>query len=334
MSDRPPEAARDTRAPAFVAQQRAAATELGERLAELVTEPEAFEDVLRAGLRELVDPAYTETIGAVSPDVTTEYAVRRPLLDLVLRPIRRSLREGSSATALWLAQRLIDADHRDVRLFALEPLKRALGPDPELTWQSLRRLGGRAGDWIEVDALADLWARGILAEPFRWAELEQLVYSTRATERRLVGATLATIPHRVPQAHRPALRPDMSDRAFGLVRLLIGDAHPLVQKALAWAIRGWTPMDPDAAARLLRHEASLARETDDGSRAWVIREALVSQPTELADELRATLTGVRRHASVRSTSAAAEAAARFAPLLSPEVDVVASQGDRFARVRA
>jgi hypothetical protein len=48
-------------------------------------------------------------------------------------------------------------------------------------------------DWIEVDALAQAWAVGILAEPFRWAELEQLVYSSDAMERRLVGSTLATM---------------------------------------------------------------------------------------------------------------------------------------------
>ncbi len=41
----------------------------------------------------------------------------------------------------------------------------------------MRRLGRRAEDWIAVDSLADLWARGILSESFRWAELEQLLYS-------------------------------------------------------------------------------------------------------------------------------------------------------------
>ena len=62
-------------------------------------------------------------------------------------------------------------------------LLRALPDEPERTWQLMRRLGARAGDWIEVDALAQAWAVGVLAEPFRWAELEQLVYSVSVMER-------------------------------------------------------------------------------------------------------------------------------------------------------
>ena len=59
---------------------------------------------------------------------------------------------------------------------------------------SARRRRG-AGDWVTVDSLAHVAGRGILAEPYRWAELEQLVYSPSRWERRLVGSTIATIPH-------------------------------------------------------------------------------------------------------------------------------------------
>jgi 3-methyladenine DNA glycosylase AlkD len=334
MSEQPGSAGREVGGTAFVARHAGAARQLGEQLAELVTQPDEFVALLREGLRGLVDPASAATLAIVSPGITPEHTVRRPLLELVVKPIRRALRSGSSATALWLAQRLIEADHRDLRLFALLPLRRALAPDPELTWQLLRRMGSRAHDWIEVDSLADLWARGILAEPFRWAELDALVLSQQPCERRLVGATLATIPHRVPRARRAELRGAASGRAFSLVSMLMGDAEPLVQKALAWAIREWSLVHPESAAQLLREEAALARATRDGSRAWVIREALARQPVELAAELRITLDGVRRHASATSTSVAAATAARFAPLLSIDPEIVARQGDRYARSRA
>ena len=297
-------------------------------------EPDLFEDALRLGLRDLVDPSSAATLRIVSPEVSVDYVVGRPLLELIKRPIRRSLRESSSASALWLAQRLVEAGHRDLRLFALLPMRRALTPDPELTWQLMRRMGGRAGDWIEVDALADLWARGILSEPFRWAELEQLVYSARPGERRLVGATLATIPHRVPKTRRDALRGASSERAFELVRLLIGDAEPTVQKALAWAIREWTPVDPAGVATLLRKEAVAARSHGDGARAWVIRETLARQPIDLAEELRRSLAGLRRQPSIGSTSVAAAVSAQWMTLRSSHLDAVAQQGDRYARSRA
>ena len=119
-------------------------------------------------------------------------------------------------SALQLAQVLAAADHRDLRLQANDPLRRALPEDPEMSWQSMRRLGHAAEDWIATDTLADLWARGILAEDFRWAELEQLLYSLRTYERRLVPATLASLPHRLPGARRDSLRPRAVERALEL----------------------------------------------------------------------------------------------------------------------
>jgi len=251
---------------AFVAAHRAEAAALGEALAGLIEQPEAFVATLSRGLRGLVDPAYAAMIPVICPGVTADYAVRAPLLEVVHRPLRRALREAPSSTALWLAQRLIATDHRDLRLFALPALRRALAEDAEQSWQLLRRMADRAGDWVDVDSLADVWARGILAEPFRWAELEQLAFARSIFERRLVGATLATIPHRVPTKLRSTLLEASSRRALDLVALLMGDAEPLVQKALAWALREWTPVDPAGVAQLLRREAALARANDDGAR--------------------------------------------------------------------
>ena len=76
------------------------------------------------------------------------------------------------------------------------PLRRSLPDDPERSWQLMRRLSRASADWISVDALAGLYAQGILAESFRWAELEQLVYSADRWERRLVGSTVANVAAR------------------------------------------------------------------------------------------------------------------------------------------
>ena len=100
--------------------------------------------------------------------------------------------------------------------------------------QALRRIARRARDWITVDALAEVYARAILAEPFRWAELEQLIYSDQPMERRLVGSTLARMPHEVPAAQRHKLD---TSAALALIGQLIGDADDQVQKSLSWALR-------------------------------------------------------------------------------------------------
>ncbi len=321
------------RADAFVAAHHEDAVALGERMGELIDEPAAFLVALRAGLKGLADPEFSLMAARVSPGTPADYVVRAPLLDAIRRPLRRCLEEGSSIPALQLAQHLVEAEDRDLRLFALPCLRRSLAQDPEQTWQLLRRMGRGAGDWIEVDYLAEEWARGVLAERFRWAELEQLVYSERSYERRLVGATLATIPHRAgPGQHM--LRSDDAERALDLVRLLMGDPEPMVQKALSWAIRDWTRIDPAATAALLGAETIIAAERRDGARAWVIRDSLSAQPAEFAVTLRTRLAGIRRDATAPSTSIAAERAAGFAAVLTASNDAVASQGDRYTRSRA
>jgi hypothetical protein len=318
---------------AFVAAHREEALALGHQLGELVDEPEAFVAALTAGLRRLRDPRHAALAELVSPAIPVDFVVRGPLTQHVMGPLRRSLRQRSSASALWLAARLADAPHRDLRRYALPCLRRTLLDDPEQSWQLMRRLGGRAEDWIETDSLADVWAWGVLAESFRWAELEQLVYSPRVFERRLVGATLATIPHRVEPAQRRALAEAASGRAYALIGQLMGDAEEMVQKALSWAIREWARVEPEGARTLLENETDLAVATADGARAWVVRDALAGQPLALQSTIRARLTGLRRDRRAPSTSPAAGQAARFAPSI-PAHEAVAVQGDRYARSQA
>jgi hypothetical protein len=323
-----------SKAAAFVTAHLDEAATLGQELASLVDEPDAYQMRLRDGLLSLADAEYLAMVTRACPETPARYAIRGPLSEAMGKPVKAALREGSSMSALMLAQRLAEADHRDLRLYALEPLRRALPEDPELSWQIMRRLGRAAGDWIATDSLADLWARGVLAEDFRWAELEQLLYSQHTYERRLVPATLAVVPHRLPATRRGELRPEARERAHDMLRQLMGDAEVMVQKALSWAIREWTPIDPEATAAFLRAEAAIAAEHRDGARAWVIRDALSKQPPDLASELRTRLDGIRRDRRAPSTSIASAQAAAFAAELATSTDAVAAQGDRYTRSRA
>jgi hypothetical protein len=186
-----------------------------------------------------------------------------------------------------------------------------------------------ARDWVTVDSLAPLYARGILLESVRWAEIEQLVFSSSAWERRLVGSTIATLPMRAARDDKARL---VTSPALGLVRSLIGDASEVVRKSLGWALRSWREIDPMSVDRLLRDEAARAADTNDGNRAWVIRDALrearVSAPVPLAAELRATLAGVRRSAGMSSTSEAYEIASRFVGLDGLSDHAIDQQGER------
>jgi 3-methyladenine DNA glycosylase AlkD len=317
-------------ASALVAERLPVAHALGLALADLVTQPNDFVAALTAGLRDLADPAYAAEQARVAPGSGSTIGVRWPLIHELERALRPALAETSSSRVLDLAIWLSGAETREVRLFALPCLRRSLTDDPEQSWQTLRRIARRARDWITVDSLAEVYARGILAEPFRWAEMEQLVYSDQPMERRLVGATLARLPYEVPAARRQEL--DVA-AALALVGQLMGDAEDQVQKSLSWALRSWSRVDAQAVAVFLGEQADIAVATDDGYRAWVIRDAGQHQPPQVVTALRDRVAGIRKRAGTPSTSTAATVAASFGVGAMAD-QAVAQQGDRYARSRA
>jgi 3-methyladenine DNA glycosylase AlkD len=246
-----------------------------------------------------------------------------------MRRLKEPLRETSPALALNLAERLAAEEEREYVFFAHMALERVLPTDPERAWQLMRRLARDARDWIRVDTLAPLYAKGILAEWVRWAEIEQLVFSRSEWERRLVGATIASMPFELASSRRHELS---RTQALDLIRSLIGDGSETVRKSLSWALRSWREVDPRGVDELLLAEARRAAETNDGNRAWVIRDAMKEQrtpvPMPLQAQIRALLGNVRRSAGNQSTSEASEIASKFVGFDGMSDAAVRMQGDR------
>ena len=247
----------------------------------------------------------------VAPGLGPTHGVRTPLQVAVRRGFERATRRVSPSELLLICDRLLRANEREARWFAISTLQRTLPTDPERTWQLLRRAAIEADDWITIDNLAHPFGKGILAEPYRWAELEQLTVSPSRWERRLVGSTIATMPF----VNRTAGRaPDVIQHALPLLATLIGDAEPDVQKALSWAYRSMARVDAAATTDALDLEATTAAREGDGHRAWVIRDVLAKLDPDRAQVLRERLAGIRRSATAPSTSTAAELATRFAAM--------------------
>lgn len=297
-----------TRATAFVLDRRPAAEDLGRRLADEVGDPDAFVTVLRAGLTRLADAEYRAGQRRVAPGIGPLHGVRWPLIEGVKRGFRAATRRERTSSWLFVVDRLLRETELEARWFAFGLLERLVVDDTERAWQLLRRAAREAGDWITVDSLAHPVGIGVLNEEYRWAELEQLVYSPSRWERRLVGSTIATIPFIDRLRGR---RPEVAAHGLGLVRELIGDAEPDVQKALAWALRSMAGVDHGATTRFLSAEASTAATTADGHRTWVIRAALVKLDPADAQQIRAQLTAIRRRSGAPATSRAADTAQRF-----------------------
>jgi 3-methyladenine DNA glycosylase AlkD len=299
------------RAVAFVAARRTGAEELGVQLADLVGEPDDFLTALRRGLAGLADPEYVTGQQFVAPGIGEVLGVRWPLLSAVSRTFRNATRRDSPAGLLFVAERLFREKPLEYRWFAFGLLERLLAAEPERSWQLLRRAAREAADWITVDTLAHPFGRGIILEPYRWAELEQLVFSTSRWERRLVGSTIATVPFIDRLNGR---RPEVATRGLGLLGDLIGDAEPDVQKALAWALRSLVLVDGPAVEAFCRRETAVARGEGDGHRAWVVRNVLPKLGPDVAAELRDALAGVRRKPGAPSTSRAAGTTAGFSTM--------------------
>ena len=297
------------RAVAFVAAHRDEAEALGRSLADSVHDPDAFARELEAGFARLADPEYQEGERRIAPGLGPVLGVRWPLNAAVARGFRGATKGQSPTTLLYLADRLFRSEPLEVRWFAFGILERLVANEPERTWQLLRRAAREAADWITVDTLAHPYGHGILLEPYRWAELEQLVFSPNRWERRLVGSTIATIPFIERKLGR---QPQVATHGLELVGQLIGDDEPDVQKALSWALRSLIVIDPDGVAAFVRNETETAHGTADGHRAWVIRDTLPKLDAAIAAGLRARLDGIRRRPGAPNTSRAAATAAQFA----------------------
>jgi len=302
------------RANAFVAAHLDDARALGPRLAGAIQDPEAFTRLLQDGLRGLADADYRAGQHFVAPGLGPTHGVRSPLLAAIGRAFEHETRDDRPTALLYLADRLYREPEREVLWFAFGLLERTLATEPERTWQLLRRAGREATEWITIDTLARPYALGVLAESYRWAELEQLVYSPSRWERRLVGSTIATIPHADRRAGRT---PEVAARSLALLGLLIGDSEADVQKALSWAYRAMAAVDGPATTAALTVETDTAAQTVDGHRAWVIRDSLSKIEPATAASLRTRLDGIRRSRATASTSVAAELVDRFGDLPDP-----------------
>ena len=297
-----------TRAAGFVAERRPDADALGRALADEVGDPDRFARLLHDGLAGLADPDQLAAQRRIAPGIGAGHGVRWPLIEGVKRGFRAATRRERTSSWLFIADRLLGERELEARWFAFGLLEQLVVDDTERAWQLLRRAAREAGDWITVDSLAHPVGLGILNEPYRWAELDQLVYSPSRWERRLVGSTIATIPF---IDHGRGRTPDTVRHGLDLIGELIGDAAPDVQKALAWALRSLTVVDRPATAAFLAAEAERAAATADGQRAWVIRDALSKLDPAEADQIRTILAGIRRRTDHASTSRAARTAERF-----------------------
>jgi len=293
---------------AFVAAHVDEAAALGTRLADLVADPAALLRTARMGFAALADPEYRDGQIRIAPGIDPKevVGVRLPLMEAVHRAYKKGTRRAAAAQLLDVSAALLATQEIELRWLGIWDLGRSLPAEPERTWQLLRRAAAQATEWITVDTLAHPVGEGILLDGVRWSELDRLAASANRWERRLVGSTLATMPFAkgMPGGRDTAT----AARALTYVEALIGDDEQTVQMSLSWALRNFAAVDQPAVVAFLEREAATAKATNDGHRAWVVRDSLEKIPPASAAGIKATLEGIRRRQGAPSTSRAAAAA--------------------------
>lgn len=283
------------------------AAAVGRDAAESLADPTLVVATVRTGIAAPVSAPATGR-GAVLGEERLLAALARGFIDAT---------RGDPASALLdVAGALLRDPDRRLHRLALAVLERTVQVEPERSWQLLRAEARTAADTLAVAAIARPAAHGVLAEPFRWAELEQLMYSPSPWERRLAPGTVAVLPAAARRAGGPSALAagDLAARGLGIVRELIGDADPGVQHDLVRALRTVARLDPPAAAAFLQAEAGRAIAEGDGHRAPVLSAAMPRVAPPGAAALAAALAAVPRVPHVPGdpgTSRAAAAARGF-----------------------
>ena len=205
--------ARPPSAPAFVAWRRGrsgASPWAARRASRSTTRPRSCAHAARRAPRGSPIPT-TSRAASGRPGIGPFLGVRQPLLRAVCAGSRRHC--GAIGHRRCSMSRLpcCASQSLEVRWLGIDLLERTIAAEPELTWQLVRGAVAPRGRMGHGGPLAHAAGRGILAEPYRWAELEQLVYSPSRWERRLIGSTIATHPAR--RAAPPAASPESRARA-------------------------------------------------------------------------------------------------------------------------
>jgi 3-methyladenine DNA glycosylase AlkD len=177
-----------------------------------------------------------------------------PELRKVSRGISAEMGERPRKEWLEFAGKLLDSRTMEARHLVYEVLSRHPATMASLSVAQLEELGSGNDNWGSVDAFAVLltgvlWQRGSLRDEtvFRWACSPSVWWRRTA----VVSA--------VPLNLRSKGGSGDTRRTLQVVEAVKSDRHPMVAKAVSWALRSLVPWDPEAVRKFLEdNDAVLA----------------------------------------------------------------------------
>ncbi len=191
--------------------------------------PAAASAVAAEVMRRLEAAARPERAAAIArerPTAARLLGIPVPELHALAAEIARQIEHLPDALAL--ADALIDVGVHEARAVAIDLL---LKRRPPLDRAALERLGRGLDNWESVDHFGDLtgmaWLRGHLAD----ADVAAWASSPDVWWRRLALVTTTGLNKKSRSGTGDA------PRTLAVCALLVADRHPMVVKALSWALR-------------------------------------------------------------------------------------------------
>jgi len=173
------------------------------------------------------------------------YGVRVPHVREIAGNWQRTHREIAPEDLMALVEALWDGESHEERALGMELLGR-YRRIPALTWDHFDRWRRKLDNWGLTDGLGTgLLGSWILKDPdTRLGHLGDLIADEDVWSRRL--ALVATVP--INRGHTGFTIPDLT---FQLVDRVKEERHPMITKAVSWALREMVKLHPDQVAAYL-----------------------------------------------------------------------------------
>jgi 3-methyladenine DNA glycosylase AlkD len=190
-------------------------------------------------IRQQADPEYQATVRRTVPTGLKVYGLRVPQLRDIVRAWGRDHKQIACDDLVALVDFLWNGESREERMlftYLLEYYKHLV---PDLTRAHFE--GWRRGldNWEMTDGLGWVLALWLLGDPdTRLDYLGELIADEDVWSRRL--ALVATTP--INRGHTGFAIPDLT---LELVDRVKGERHPMITKAVSWALREMTKSHPD-----------------------------------------------------------------------------------------
>lgn len=211
-------------------------------------------------IMERADPEYQAGNSGVLATGLKVYGVRVPHLRQIARDWQQAHKNISGEDLMALVEVLWEGESLEERALAMELLMRYPRRIPSLDWGHFDRWRRKVDNWGLTDQLGTrILGPWLLADAEgRLGHLWELIADEDVWSRRL--ALVATVP--INRGHTGFTIPDLT---LELVDRVAEERHPMITKAVSWALREMVKTHPDRVAAYLE-------ERRDALAAHVVRE--------------------------------------------------------------